>query len=65
MRFLFILIFTFGGLTACDNKTVSDLEQQVQELEEQLENEKGTKTVDKLKKGRYHKNKERIFGKRK
>ena len=50
MRFLFVLTFTFWGLTACDDKKVSNLEQQVQGFKEQLEQGADTRTAGQLKK---------------
>ena len=45
---LFILVFALGFLTACENKKISNLEDQMQDLEEQLKEATDVVTISKL-----------------
>ena len=45
---LFILVFALGFLTACNIKEISDLEDQVQDLKNQLEETTDPATIQKL-----------------
>ena len=47
---LFILVFALGFLTACNIKEISDLQDQVQDLERQLEEVTDPETMTKLQK---------------